>query len=179
MHGIAIRSITFDFTSLHSIRLDGKVAHYLPAASLTGNELRGSENKSTKTLTKGIITHEKNNHWGDDFCQSQLDISLTKKKEEGIHLTFEAFILFPRAILRQGQRASLHHRLPLIIFALGRRLKWWELGQCLGFWIISSVLLCQGLCSEPLWPFIRADTHSHTHTDIRTYSHWETRDSLF
>lgn len=77
---------------------------------------------------------------------------------------------FPRESLRRAQRASLHHWLPPIIFALGRRLKWWEPGQCLGFWIISSVLLCQGLYSEPLWPFITADTHTHTFAHARTHT---------
>ncbi len=74
----------------------------------------------------------------------------------------------------EGSRSMilLHHSLPRIIFALGRQLKWWEPGQCFGFWIISSVLLCQGLYSVTLWLFIRADTltHSLTHTCTHTHS---------
>lgn len=62
-------------------------------------------------------------------------------------------------------------RLPPIIFALGRQLKWWEPGQCFGFWIISSVLLCQGLYSVTLWLFIRADTLTHSHAIRRTHTH--------
>ena len=65
-------------------------------------------------------------------------------------------------------------RLPPIIFALGRQLKWWEPGQCSGFWIISSVLLCQGLYSVTLWLFIRADTLTHSHAIGRAHTHTHT-----
>lgn len=56
MHGIGVRGTAFDFTSLHSIRLDSIVAHYF-AHSVINSE-RGEVKKEVLEMwTKGIITY--------------------------------------------------------------------------------------------------------------------------